>query len=312
MTLAVVYNGASGGLGRHFGPALAARDLPTWPITSRLDDAAGLIAELGSMPIEPGAPLTFIQSAGMVSVRECEEHPEAASDVNVNRTAATVSAFIEWATANDNRPGIIFVSSGHVYAPPEPGELLHESSPVEPRSVYAKTKLEGENRMRNIATQHGVDLAICRVFGMIGPDQRPHYLLPGLIRRIRSGDLAAIPGLGYVRDYLDTRDVSRLLASVTADLFGTDNERRVTLVNVCSGEETRIGELVDELIAQFYKDDPKGAQAARDAVGAAPGRPTDVTWSVGDPSVLTKLVTDPIRSIPITDTLADALATGPE
>jgi len=312
MTSHVLYNGATGGLGRHLGAALADQNLSPWPIRSRLGDTTGLTAELDDLPIEHGSSLTFIQSAGMVSIIECEENPAETYDVNVSRTTVTVETFVKWSIANGSTPGILFISSGHVYAPPPQGNRLDESSPVEPRSVYARTELEGENRMRTLSAEHDLGLAICRVFGMIGPDQRHHYLLPGLIRRIRTGDLAAIPGLDYVRDYLDTRDVSRLLASLTAHLFGTDNERRVSLVNVCSGEEIRIGDLVDELIALFYEDDPEGAQKAREAVGTAPGRPTDVTWSVGDPSLLTTLVTDPIRSIPITDTLADALATGPK
>lgn len=308
MTPAVVYNGHSGGLGRHFDAALADRRLPAFPLRSRLGDTARLSAELQRLPIDPGSPVTFIQSAGMTSVSACETDPTSAFEVNVNRTATTVSTFIEWATANNNRPGIVFVSSGHVYAPPEPGALLHESSPVEPHSVYAKTKLEGEHRMRNLATEHGVDLAIGRVFGMIGSDQRPHYLLPGLIRRIRSGDLAEIPGLDYVRDYLDTRDVSRHLASLASAQSGSEHDRHEILVNVCSGEETQIGDILDQLLSLFYEDDSEALRQARSRVGAAPGRPTDVTWSVGDPSRLTKLVTEPIRFTRIVDTLVEALS----
>jgi nucleoside-diphosphate-sugar epimerase len=310
MTSHVVYNGATGGLGRHLGAALADQSLSAWPVHSRLGDTTGLTEELDRLPIEPGSSLTFIQSAGMVSIIECEENPAETYDVNVLRTTVTVETFVKWAIANGNTPSILFISSGHVYAPPPHGKRLDESSPVEPRSVYAKTELEGENRMRTVAAEHDLGLAICRVFGMIGPDQRHHYLLPGLIRRIRAGDLAEVPGLDYVRDFLDTRDVSRLLATLTADLFADDDERRVTLVNVCSGEEIRIGELLDELLALFYRDDPRAAQGTRSAVSVAPGRPTDIPWSVGDPLLLSQLVGGAIRSIPIVDTLADALAAG--
>ena len=160
--------------------------------------------------------------------------------------------------------------------------------------------------MSALADGYGVDLTIGRVFGLIGPDQRPDYLVPGLIRRVRTDDLASVLGLDYVRDYSDTRDVSRHLASL-ALLTSDGPQRGATLVNVCSGEETRIGDLLDQLLSLVYGGDPDALEEARGRVGAAPGRPTDISWSVGDPSVLADLIDGPVRSIPIAETLAEAL-----
>jgi nucleoside-diphosphate-sugar epimerase len=309
MTLHVLYNGATGGLGRHLGAALERRSLAPWPISSRLGDSIGFIEEVTGLPIEPGSRATFVQSAGMVSIKECEENADEAFDINVNRTTATVEAFLDWAVAHEVTPSIVFVSSGHVYAPPPAGARISETSPIDPRSVYAKTEVEGENRVRALAGARGVPVAICRVFGMIGPDQRHHYLLPGLIRRIVTDDLNGVPGLDYVRDYLDTRDVSRLLASLVATRFDEGVAPPMTVLNVCSGEETRIGDMLDTLITLYYAEDVEGARKARSAVSAAPGRATDIPWSVGDPALLTSFVDGPIRTITVADTLADALAT---
>ena len=311
MTPYVVFNGATGGLGRHLGAAMADRSLSSWPIRTRLGDSAGFAHELDQLPMERGSIATFIQSAGMVSIKECEENPAAAHDVNVGRTVATVETFIDWTLSHGITPGILFVSSGHVYAPPRTGTRLTETSTVEPRSVYAKTEVEGENQVRALAAERDVQLAICRVFGMIGPDQRHHYLLPGLITRIRNGNLANIPGLDFVRDYLDTRDVSRLLASLTAGLFTAGGKPPVTVVNVCSGQEIRIRDILDQLLDLYFTDDARALAKARGSVSAALGRPTDIPWSVGDPSLLSQLVEGPIRTVPIVDTLADALAADP-
>lgn len=304
----LVYNGATGGLGRHIGAALLDAGLPATSLASRLGDAGGLIDELEHLPIEPGVPLVFIQSAGMVSVAECEEHPGQAFEINVSRTTDTVRDFLEWAVDRDIVSGVVFVSSGHVYAPSEREELLAESSPTDPRSVYAQTKLEGETRILALAEAYGAGLAIGRVFGMIGPHQRPHYLLPGLIRRVQNHDLAAIPGLDYVRDYLDARDVARHLASLA--VAAGENPGRSTTVNVCSGEPTRIGDLLEQVLETHFAGDPDALEAARQSVSAAPGRDSDVTWSVGDPTVLSENVPGPVRSIPIIDTLTEALSTG--
>ena len=54
MTSHVVYNGATGGLGRHLGAALADQSLSAWPVHSRLGHTTGLTEELDRLPIEPG------------------------------------------------------------------------------------------------------------------------------------------------------------------------------------------------------------------------------------------------------------------
>ena len=300
MTPYVVFNGATGGLGARFGAALRERGLSASRLNTRLGDAAGLIEELDQLTVDPESRLVLIQSAGMVSVPECEQQPEAAHDINVTRTIDAVRTFVEWATARRIASRVLFVSSAHVYAASEPGERLTESAPTAPRSVYATTKLEAERGLTALADVFGIEIAVCRVFGAIGPDQRPHYLLPGLINRVRTGDLIGVPGLDYVRDYLDTRDIARHLASVSA-LTGS------VVVNVCSGEGTRIGDLLDELLALIHAEDPAALEDARSRVSAAPGRDTDVPWSVGDPTLLAELVGEPIRSIPLSTTLADAV-----
>lgn len=298
----VVFNGAGGGLGRRLGPTLTDRGLPNTALASRLGDTEALAAELELMPIDSGSPIVLIQSAAMVPVGDVAQHPDEAFDVNVTRTAATAAAFVGWASDHGHDPSIVFVGSGHVYAPTEPGGLVSEDAPVRPMSLYAKTKLAGEERLRALASDRGVRMVAARVFGMIGPDQRPSYLLPGLIRRVRENDLAAIPGLDNVRDYLDVRDVARHLASLAADRSAPD------VVNVCSGEPTRIGDLLDELLEVEHQGNADALAEARRLVTAAPGRSSDVPWLVGDPTLLAKHTDGPIRSIELADSVADAMA----
>jgi nucleoside-diphosphate-sugar epimerase len=198
-----------------------------------------------------------------------------------------------------------------VYAATQPGKRLTESASTRPQSVYAQTKLEGEERIAALGADHDLDVVIARVFGMIAPGQSPEFLVPGLITRIRTGDLAAVPGLDYIRDYLDARDVARHLASLAVDPITALDADGKLVVNVCSGEETRIGDLLDALLALSYRSDPGRLAEARRLVGSAPGRPTDIEWSVGDPALLSQITPGLIRSIPIPQTLTDALAEQP-
>ena len=297
----VVFNGASGGLGRHLGTALTERNLQNAPLGSRLGDVDSLLSELEQLVVEPGTALALIQSAALVSVGAAADDPDRAYDVNVTRTVDTVAAFAGWAADRGHAPGVVFVSSGHVYAPPDPGNRVAEDAPVRPMSVYAKTKLAAEERLRDLAEQLDHRLIVARVFGMIGPDQRPGYLLPGLVRRAREGDLVEIPGLDNVRDYLDTRDVAGHLASLVVEGDGGT-------VNVCSGEPTRVGDLLDQVLQVEHGADPQALEAARRRVTSAPGRDSDVAWLVGDPTRLARYATGPVRSISIGETIAEAMA----
>jgi nucleoside-diphosphate-sugar epimerase len=302
MTPFVVFNGAGGGLGRHLGAALAGRGIQGAALHARLGDRETLLEELDDLPIEAGAPLALIQNAAVVPIDTTGADPGGAYEVNVTQTGETAGAFIEWAGDHGHVPGVVFVSSGHVYAPPVPGKRVAENAPVRPMSVYARTKLAGEERLRTLLDDHAGKFVAARVFGMIGPDQRPSYLLPGLIRRARSGDLGGVPGLDYVRDYLDARDVARHLASLAGSI-----DTAVETVNVCSGEPSRIGELLDRILQIEHAGDERALAAARERVTAAPGRDSDVTWLVGDPSLLAERVGEPIRSVDLSDTIAEAM-----
>jgi nucleoside-diphosphate-sugar epimerase len=148
---------------------------------------------------------------------------------------------------------------------------------------------------------------IARIFGLVGPDQPPNYLLPGLISRVRENRLAEIPGLHHLRDYLDTRDVCRHLVALARDLQ-TRGPRGTRIVNLCSGEATAVEEILNRVLEIQYSGDQDGLARALSEVSAAPGRPTDAHRVVGDPTRLLALGCEPIRSIPLDQTVLDAIA----
>ncbi len=96
--------------------------------------------------------------------------------------------------------------------------------------------------------------------------------------------------------------------SLASTLSTVGIAEEVNTANVCSGEPTRIGDLLDLVLRIVHQGDPDELQRARRAVAPAPGRPSDIEWSVGDPTRLSQMIAEPIRAIPIADTVADALA----
>lgn len=292
----IIYNGATGGLGRYL--ANAADDQPIAALTSRLDDLVGLRRELSRL--EPEATVTFVHLAAMVSVPACEESPELARRTNVEGALDAASAVLDWANERGVAARILFVSTGHVYAEARRGALLTEEEATAPRSVYARTKLEAEKELLLLAETREARLLVARVFGVVAPVQPPNYLLPGLIRRAMAHELQGIPGLDFSRDYLDSRDICANLVALANVEW-----RRSTIVNVCSGVPTTLRALLQIVLSELSPG--TAGEAVQAATGLA-GRPDDIPWIVGDPGRFIELTGAQPRRIPLAQTVVDAIA----
>lgn len=299
----VLYNGATGGIGRHLGTAASAAALVPRPLVSRLEDPAGLRMELEAA--ERPELVHFIHLAARVSVPACESDPRGARELNVVRAAEALDIVIGWALRIGVRLRVTLVSTGHVYAAPGEGSRTPEDAPTAPRSVYAATKLEAEAEFAERTARAEVPLVIARVFGVMAPGQPANYVLPGLIRRVRLGLLTEIPGLDMTRDYLDARDVCRDLLALTTT---TSEDASDPIVNVCSGRPTTIRAVLRAVLAADGHPDPAGAAA--NAV-AAPGRTDDVRWLVGDPTRFVRRTGRNPQTLGLDATVRDALAATP-
>lgn len=294
----IVYNGASGGLGRYLAEPLLRAGETIHALAARLEDQSKLAAELSWL--DAGGAMTFIHLAARVSVPACESDPSGAHSTNVVLAHATVETVIDWALRRGADVRVIYVSSGHVYAAQPDGSRLSEDAPLGPRSVYAQTKLAAEQDLLALASTRGVPIIVARVFGLLAPHQAPNYVLPALIERARNGNLDGIPGLDFARDYLDARDVCenlRLLASAP----WPDTS---PVVNICSGVAVTIRELLRAVLEEI---DPKRADVAARHATAAPGRSDDIRWLVGDPSAFIHLTGNLPQRIPLSRTVADAV-----
>jgi nucleoside-diphosphate-sugar epimerase len=295
----ILYNGASGGLGRYLATAAGPLDGSPHALRARLEDSAGIRSELDSLRTDK--PITFVHLAAMVSVPACEADPARARSTNVTNAVAALESVIRWALHRGSPLRVIYVSTGHVYDAAPVGSRIGEESKLLPRSVYAQTKVEAEGRFAEISRASGVPLAVCRVFGMLAPVQAPNYVLPGLIDRVRERRVGGVPGLHHVRDYLDARDVARCLAM----LGSVPWPESVSVVNVCSGVPMAIRELLAEVARRV---DPPNAEALVSEATPAPGRPDDLPWIVGDPGRFVEITGSHPQSTPLNQTVADAVS----
>lgn len=298
----IVFNGTTGSLGGYFAEAARGAGVSALAIRSRLEDLDRFRTELESLR---GPDATFVELAAKVSVPWCESHADEARKTNVEDTEAATRVFIESCREKKLVPKILYVSSAHLYARND--GTIHETDPVLPRSVYARTKLEAEVALKALAEREGVDLRIARVFGLVAPVQPDYYVLHSMLKRAREKRMGDIPGLSNLRDYLDSRDVCRAILKIVeldADSFSRVCPDR--LLNVSSGRGVSIRVLAETCLRALYPADE--AEALIAGMTEAPPRADDVPRIVGSVDRYRALFGENPRTILLADTVRDAIA----
>jgi nucleoside-diphosphate-sugar epimerase len=167
----------------------------------------------------------------------------------------------------------IHIGSCAEYAPGTDGVPMDEKWPQEPTSPYGLAKLTATHWARIHAQQRGVPLTVLRLFGVYGPGEAPHRLLPAVVRGLSSGrGVDLTPGLQQ-RDWLHVDDAAgAIVAAASASDLGPSG----AVYNVCSGRAASVREI---------------AEAAREVLqalprllrwGALPYRAEEPMWVVGN------------------------------
>ena len=183
--------------------------------------------------------------AAFVSVPESMEKPQDCFDTNVT---ATVGLFDAAREAGVKR--VVIASSAAVYG--ESDALpLEEITPTQSLSPYAASKRTGEIYAQLYTQAFGLDAVALRYFNVYGPRQRPDSMyaaaVPIFVRHLLDGKPVTVFGDGgQTRDLINVRDVVRanLVASEHPNAPGQ-------IFNICTGQETRILDLLEVLYDLF-------------------------------------------------------------
>jgi dTDP-4-dehydrorhamnose reductase len=121
-------------------------------------------------------PATIVHTAAQADVERCEHYPEMASDVNVRGTANVARA------ASDIGARLIYISTDQVYD----GAQGHynETDVAEPRLVYGRSKLAGEQQAAAICS-HVVILRLALMYGWGNPTRAT--FIDWLLMRLQTG-----------------------------------------------------------------------------------------------------------------------------
>ena len=98
----------------------------------------------------------------------------------------------------------------------EGGLILHERSPINPKSIYATSKVAADFLTMNYHDAFGVPGVVTRMFNNYGPRQNPRYVTGTIITQALERDRVELGQLGPLRDFCYCTDGVRGHLAVAA------------------------------------------------------------------------------------------------
>lgn len=252
----VLVTGAGGYVGRQTLEPLARMGFEVVAVARRpLDLAHNWRSADLLRPGDAAALIEAVRPSHLLHLAWTTAHGEFWSDpANSLWQAATLDLLGRFAAVGGRR----FVEAGscaeYDWSGSEP--LSETDTPLRPRTLYGKAKAATFERGREAAARLGVSFAHGRLFHSYGPFEQRGRLVPSLILALLEGRPARLASPGHVRDFLDVRDIGRLLALLLAsEVEGA--------VNVASGEGVAVGRVAALLLQVIGRGEIVEAAAAR-------------------------------------------------
>lgn len=172
--------------------------------------------------------------AAVPFIPECDRNPKETQRVNIEGTRVVLDAAL-----GEGVPLFVHASSAEVYGPAQTPKM-DEKHPMNPQSLYARTKAAAEEQVREYAGR-GLSAVTLRVFNTFGPADTHPRIIPELLTQLSMGGKLRLGNLNVSRDFLYVRD------TVDAFMAASDNKAGGGVFNIGSGVETKLDDLVDEI-----------------------------------------------------------------
>lgn len=181
-------------------------------------------------------PDVVIHLAAQISVVESLRDPETDRRTNVTGTERVATA-----SARAGTEIFIYANSGGAIYDPSAPQPFRESSPTRPQSPYGESKLAGETRVREVASECGMafaSLALSNVYGFHrDARERPDGVIMRWLVAAASGVPAELRDPQATRDFIHVSDVARAFLATTQITASIDR------VNIGSGRATSLADL---------------------------------------------------------------------
>ncbi len=278
MSGAVLVTGGDGFIGRRVVAAFA-RDGATVHCLVRAGSKGGKAppghVERHELPSEPGALTAIVErlrpevlvNLATYGVAPDQLDPRRMVEANVGLVTELIDA------CRSLRPRFLQIGSCSEYARTERPRLIDEQTRCVPTTPYGAAKHAATLWGGALARRFEIPFFVLRPFGVYGPGESPHRLVPYVASRLARDQTAALTPGDQVRDFSYVDDVaSAILAASKRELESG------TAYNLCTGVGTSVRELALAVCERL------GKPASLLDFGARPYRPGDDLWIVGDPT----------------------------
>ena len=127
---------------------------------------------------------------------------------------------------------------------------IDEQHPLQPQSPYSASNIGGDMLALSFHHSYGLPVAVVRPFNTYGPRQSMRAIIPTVLHQVYGGSQEI-----QIGSTLPTRDFNFLADTVAGLLAVAESDRALgEVVNIGSGREISIGDLVDLLIASSGRD----------------------------------------------------------
>ena len=194
-------------------------------------------------------PDIIFHLAAVASVKECQNNPQLAKEVNVIGTENLLSVCLK----NNIKPVTVVTSTAHVYGIPK-YVPLDENHPVNPLSEYAKSKYQQERIALDFFKKHDFPIIITRGFNQIGPEQRIGFVCSDFAEQIAKIEVKlqkpdiVVGDLSPIRDFSDIRDIIELYYLLAKKGVPGD------IYNVGSGVGYPMREILNKMLLKTNQD----------------------------------------------------------
>jgi UDP-glucose 4-epimerase len=194
-------------------------------------DVEGLAASLSGQRFE------WVFHLAGYGVRPTERDPGTMFRLNVEFTRAIVEIAAAWPLK-----ALLIAGSGSEYSLAGVQRPVTEDQPLEAFKLYGASKAAGTLSAYSLATAQKMPFAACRIFGVYGPGEAPHRLLPSLMSGVSGkARIPLSPGL-QKRDFLFVDDVIEAFIGLATTL---ESEPRQYILNVATGEPVSVRSFVE-------------------------------------------------------------------
>ncbi|HYG11556.1 MAG TPA: NAD(P)-dependent oxidoreductase [Pyrinomonadaceae bacterium] len=155
------------------------------------------------------------------------------------------------------------------------GYCSESETPLAPATLYGECKRALHDALDALARERGLSAAWGRIFFLYGAHEHPQRLVSSVIRALLRGEPARCTHGEQLRDFLDVRDVAdAFVALLASDVRGA--------VNIASGEAVSLKTVVNKIAEKLQRPDLVQLGALPAPAGEPPLLAADVSRLRGE------------------------------